>query len=351
MMDNKEKDKNPVEENSDELSMIDEAHVQDNSAEKTQSVPWLPVIAIILSVSALAASAYINLSHNNQSQKLLSTINSLEGSLQNTRTDLANAQQRLKKNLERQQAEQLTQKKSLAKLYSNIENTGQTWSAEEIHHLLQLAIDQLSLAGNVEGALAALTIADRRVASNGDPELQVLRQQLARDIASLQQVNQPDLAGTIHRLNALSESITHLPVVHRQAAAGETSKPAKATGDNNSVWQNITQDLSGLVKIRSIDQPVVPLLPPDQEYFLRENTKALLVAARLALLQENKDAYKESLQQTKEWLIKYFNTGSHNTQWAIGELVKLAAVDPQPQLPDISGSLKQLQTITKESQR
>ena len=350
-MANKEKDKNPVEENSDELSIIDETHVQDDSVEKTHSVAWLPVIAIILSGSALAASAYLYLSHNNQSQKFLSTINSLEGSLQNTRTDLANAQQRLQKNLERQHGELLTQKKSLAKLYSINENTGQTWSAEEVHHLLQLAIDQLLIAGNVEGALAALTIADRRVASNGDPELQVLRQQLARDIASLQQVNQPDLAGTIHRLNALSESITHLPVVHRQAAANETSIPAKESGDYNNVWQNITQDLSGLVKIRSIDQPVVPLLRPDQEYFLRENTKALLVTARLALLQENKEAYTESLQQTKKWIIKYFNTSSHNTQWAIGELVKLAAVDPQPQLPDISGSLKQLQAITKESQR
>jgi uroporphyrin-3 C-methyltransferase len=351
-MDNKEIDKNPAEENVNALDTTDESHVQSNSAEKnTHPVSWLALLAIILSVAALASSGYLYLAHKNQSQQLLSSVNSIEGSLQNTRTDLANAQQRLQKNLERQHTELLALKKSVAKLYSRAENTGQTWSVEEVHHLLQLAVDQLLLAGNIEGAQAALTIADRRVANSGDPELQALRQQIALDIASLQQIKRTDLAGTIHRLDALSESIDHLPVVHRRATVDETSIPQNEPGDTDSVWRKIRHDLSGMVKIRSNEKPIIPLLPPDQEYFLRENTRALLMTARLALLQNNKAAYDTSLQQAKQWIMRYFNTDSHNTQWTIGELVKLAEVNPQPQLPDISGSLKQLQTITMENQR
>lgn len=350
-MDNEELGNNPAEEKVEELSRDNEDHAQSSSVEKARSGSALSLLAIVLSLAALAASAYLYLAHNSQSQKLLSSVNSIEGTLQNTRTDLSNAQQRLQKNLERQHAELLSLKKSLAKLYSSTENTGETWSVEEVQHLLQLAVDQLSLAANIDGAEAALTIADRRIASNGDPELQVLRQQIARDIASLQQIKRTDLAGTIHRLNALSESIEHLPVVHHRAVVDETNMAVNETEDSDSVWQKIGQDLSGLVKIRSIDQPVIPLLPPDQEYFLRENTKALLMTARLALLQKNNAAYNKSLLQAKQWIIRYFNTESHNTQWAIGELVKLAAVNPDPQLPDISGSLKQLQTLTMGNQR
>lgn len=75
------------------------------------------------------------------------------------------------------------------------------------------------------------------------------------------------------------------------------------------------------------------------------------MTARLALLQNNSTAYSNSLQQTKQWITRYFNTESHNTQWVIAELDKLAAINPEPQLPDISGSLSQLQTITMENQR
>ncbi len=350
-MDNKELDNSLPEEKLEELSTAEENDVQTNSTVKSKSGLGLALLAIILSLAALAACAYLYLTHNNQSQQLLSRINGLEGTLQNTSTDLVNAQQRVQKNIERQHAELLTLKKSLAQLYSITENTQQTWSIEEVHQLLQLAVDQLSLAGNIDGALAALNIADRRIASNGDPELQSVRQQIARDIASLHQIERIDLAGTIHRLNAVSESIDHLPVVHYSAAPGNANSKVADKENADSVWKKISQDLSGLVKIRRIDQPAIPLLPPDQQVFLRENTKALLMTARLALLQHDGAAYSKSLQQAKQWITRYFNTESHNTQWAVSELEKLAAVNLEPQLPDISGSLSQLQAITKGNQR
>jgi len=302
-------------------------------------------------MAALAACAYLYLTHNNQSQQILSRINSLDGSLQNTATDLTNAQQRVQKNIERQHAELLSLKKSLAQLYSITENTQQTWSIEEVHQLLQLAVDQLSLAGNIEGALAALNIADRRIASNGAPELQSVRQQIARDIASLQQIERIDLAGTIHRLNAISDSIEHLPVVHYSASTDQSDSRIADKENTDSVWGKISQDLSGLVKIRRIDQPAIPLLPPDQQVFLRENTRALLMTAQLALLRHDGAAYSKSLQQTKQWITRYFNTESHNTQWVVSELGKLAAVNLEPQLPDINGSLSQLEAIVMENQR
>ncbi|MGB5767069.1 MAG: uroporphyrinogen-III C-methyltransferase, partial [Arenicellales bacterium] len=320
----------------------------------------LAILAILLSLAALAASGYLYQLQNNRIQQAQASENGMKDSINALRKEMENTEQRLQSDLQSRSSdippeilsEIQTLKNSTAQLYSKVENTQQTWSVEEIHQLLQLAVDQLSLAANIDGALSALEIADRRIADNGDPELQPVRQQIANDIASLRQVERLDLAGTIHRLRAVEKSINHIPAIGQTAHATTTTTTASDTsGDkSNSVWQQIGQDLSGLVKIRRIDQPEVPLLPPEQQYFLRENTKALLMTARMALLRYDDEIYQQSLQQALQWLEQYFNTDSQNGSWAINELKTLTQINPTPQLPDISASLSQLETITDGKQ-
>ena len=308
------------------------------------------IIAILLSIAALASSGYLYQLHTKQVQQTSASADALKGSLQSLRTEATGNQQRLQKRLERQYAELQTLKDSIKQLYSREESPQQKWSVAEVEHLLQLAIDQLLLAANLDGALAALSIADRRIASNGDPSLQPVREQIARDIASLQQVERIDLAGTIHRLRAIEESIDQLPAGSQTRMSNDSSSKEKAAGAA-SVWEQIGQDLSGLVRIRRIEHPEVPLLPVEQQFFLRENTAALLMSARLALLRNDAQTYRSNLQQAQEWLYKYFNPENPATKWAIAELNKLSAINPEPILPDISGSLVRLQTISKGWQK
>lgn len=308
------------------------------------------IIAILLSISALAASGYLYQLHIKQTSQASASNDALENSLQSLRTEISGNQQRLQKRLERQFAELQSLKDSIKQLYSREESPQQKWSIAEVEHLLQLAIDQLLLAANVDGALAALSIADRRIASNGDPSLQPVREQIARDIASLQQIERIDLAGTIHRLRAIEESIDQLTAGSQTRMTVDSSSTEKADS-SVSIWEQIGQDLSGLVRIRRIEHPEVPLLPVEQQFFLRENTAALLMSARLALLRNDAQTYRNNLQQAQEWLYKYFNPENPATKWAISELNKLSAINPEPKLPDISGSLDRLQTITRGWQK
>lgn len=306
-------------------------------------------IAVLLSLAALAASGYLFLSQNSRSQQITSTISTIESSLKAISTDLKNSQQQLQQSIERQSAETQSIKKSLTRLFTRVENTQQTWSVEEVYQLLQLAVDQLALAGNIDGALTALSIADRRIADGGDPELQPVRKQIARDIASLQQIDRIDLAGTLNRLRAVELAIDQLPTGN---LAPMTTKSESAISSNEpaSIWQQLAQDMSSLVRIRRIDQPEIPLLPPEQNYFLRENSKALLMSARIALLRNDTPIYRSSLQQAQQWLSKYFDSASQKTRWVLTELENLAAIDPAPPLPDISGSLNSLQAVTEGKQ-
>lgn len=359
-MDNKEIDKSPLETTNDikHSSDTDEKQIESVVKSKTGSNKTgsgLAILAILLSLGAAAACGYLFLSQNDRNQQMLSSINSLEATLQATREDqqknlqqLQTNLQQLQINLERQHAETLSVKNSMAGLYSSIENTQQTWSVEEVHQLLQLAVDQLLIAANIDGALTALNIADRRIADYGDPELQPVRQQIAQDIASLQQIERIDLAGTINRLHAVEQSIDNLQPGSTIAATDKkTTTDQNSTDKTDSIWQQIVQDLSGVVKIQRIDQPAIPLIPPDQQYFLRENTRALIMTARMALLRNDGETYKNSLQQAQQWVMKYFNSDSQNTKWTINELKKLEAINLNPQLPDITGSLVQLQAISE----
>lgn len=334
---------------------IDE-HTAPTGKSKTGS--GLAILAILLSLAALAASGYLYQLQNNRIQQAQASENGMNDSINALRKEMENTEQRLQSVLQSRSSdippeilsEIQTLKNSTAQLYSKVENTQQTWSVEEIHQLLQLAVDQLSLAANIDGALSALEIADRRIADNGDPELQPVRQQIANDIAGLRQVERLDLAGTIHRLRAVEKSIDHIPAIGQTARAATTTASDTSGDKSNSVWQQIGQDLSGLVKIRRIDQPEVPLLPPEQQYFLRENTKALLMTARMALLRYDDEIYQQSLQQALQWLEQYFNTDSQNGSWAVNELMTLTQINLTPQLPDISASLSQLETITDGKQ-
>jgi uroporphyrin-3 C-methyltransferase len=348
-MDNKKEiDKSLPEETTDIKHSSDTDEQQTASVVKSKTGSGMAIIAILLSFGAVAASGYLFLSQKDRNQQMLSTIDSLEASLQAMREQQQRNQQQLQMNLERQHAETLSLKKSMAGLYSSIENTQQTWSVEEVHQLLQLAVDQLLVAANIDGALTALNIADRRIADYGDPELQPVRQQIAQDIASLQQIERIDLAGTSNRLHAVEQSIDQLQAGITVAAIDKkTPTDLNSTSNADSVWQQFVQDLSGVVKIRRIDQPSIPLIPPKQQYFLRENTRALIMTARMALLRNDDEIYRNSLQQAQQWVMKYFDTENQNTRWTINELQKLAAINLNPQLPDITGSLTQLQAVTE----
>jgi len=316
----------------------------------------LGVFAFLLAGGSLAASAWLWLTLQNDQQALDARIGSLEQSVAAVRRTTEAESRRLSAEIERLTDAQRSLKASLDKTRKRVGEDRDQWSLEEIRQLLLLASDQLRLAGNVPGALAALRTADQRIVDSGEPRLASMREQIAQDIASLEQVRQLDLAGISHRLGALEKSIDELPLSTRssmETATGEPTPVAGARTDSElrAVLQKLGTDLSGLVRIRRIDQPTVPLLPVDQQYFVRENIKLSIHAARIALLRDEDEIYRASLEQARDWIRHYFDGDSRSVQWAVEELGKLAAVETRPVLPDFLRSLQALDGMAGEDDR
>jgi uncharacterized protein HemX len=186
--------------------MSEQEAAQPKPVKTSRSGLWVAILALLVAGGAGAASAYLWLTLQNNQQQALSRISEIRGDLNATRTALDTANQRMNAGLEQIGDETRGLKAAIARVGENTGAAQNQWSREEVHQLLMLATDQLILAGNVPGALAALRTADQRIVESGEPGLQPVREQIALDIASLEKVSQIDLAGISHRLRAVEDS-------------------------------------------------------------------------------------------------------------------------------------------------
>jgi len=221
------------------------------------------------------------------------------------------------------------------------------WTLAEVEYLLRIANQRLQLQRDLNTARQALEAADGRLRELADPHYLNVREQIARDLDAIGAVPVVDIDGLSVKLGAALQSIDGLPVAgtqyepvaHTEAASLEAETTAKSIDELTAlVWAS----LSELFRLREHDKPVGPMLPPDREYFLRENLRLQLSAARLALLRNDDAQYSSALQTAVQWLGSYFDNAGTGVQQLTAELEQLAQVNISPALPDVSASLRLL---------
>ena len=82
---------------------------------------------------------------------------------------------------------------------------------------------------------------------------------------------------------------------------------------------------------------ITPVLPPKEEYYLRQNLVLKFQLAELALLRGDQLIYKNALSEANLWLPLYFDLENSQTRAMQAAIEKLLRVDISRQLPDISG--------------
>ena len=89
------------------------------------------------------------------------------------------------------------------------------------------------------------------------------------------------------------------------------------------------------------------MLAPEHQFFLYENLKLHLEAARLGLARGDQALFQDNLRVASDWLGKYFDQ-SDPTVGALNKAIgDLRVVDIRPNLPDISQSLHALEVRQK----
>lgn len=223
------------------------------------------------------------------------------------------------------------------------------WLLAETEYLLRLANQRLSIESDVRGAEVILVSADKVLAETDDPGLLPVRKKLAEEILNLQAIPTIDIDGLYVKLEALISSLDQLNERHffdEQSSSASSSEAKLQSSDPDDrlsvLWREIWSDLKRAVVVRRLDQPIEPLLTPEQSYYLKQNLRLMLEQASVALLDQKQDAFRHSLEKASQWIDQYFTDSEVHNQMLLQTIQQLSQTNITHTLPDISGSLQLL---------
>ncbi len=318
-------------------------------------------LAVILASLALIASGYLWYVMFYESADLFSR--DIVGALDRIETDSNQAQETLASS----QADIKTLKEtqdairaSLEKVNSDLRSNRLEWALTETEQLMIIANNRLQLARDPASALAALRAADRQLQQLAMPKYLPVRRELAREISSLESHEKLDIGGITLRLAALADNVDRLPLAldirlreveqAKTPVAENKTQVASADGNWRQSARSLWRDILSLVRIREDVASQRPLLPPEQQYFLRENLRLMLYSAQQAILQGSFPTYQQNLKSAQRLLKDYFDFESQMVTAMQAELTRLQSAKILTDTPDITGSLSTLRRLSGRSE-
>jgi uncharacterized protein HemX len=309
-------------------------------------------LAVVLAL--VAAAVAIGLAWN--AQQALSSLSQTAGGrladlgseLAQSRTNFTQAQAALKdtqarlSELESRMVDAQENRVAVEEMYRELSRSADDRMLAEVEQLLILASQQLQLAGNVKGALIALQAADARLARADKLQVANLRRALNADMDRLKALPLVDTVGIALKLDALVVQADTLPLIVAESLPGARSATRAKTPEENAylrVARDFWEEMKGLVRIREIAPAEAVLLSPAQTYFLRENLKLRLLAARVALLARDESSFRDDIRASQAWIVKYFDAKARANVNALATLKQLAESPVSITPPDINASL------------
>ncbi|WP_136254855.1 uroporphyrinogen-III C-methyltransferase [Onishia niordana] len=316
-----------------------------------QTVGIVALILVILLAIGMVVAGWFGWQRVEQQQQRLAQVESnreavsaLETRLQETEQSRAAALDEAVASVEGEFADYRSEvddtlDRVLDELNSQQQTDEREWLHAEAAYLLRLANQRLQLERDVGGAMALLETADKRLKETGNPALLPVRRAIADELAKLDAVPDIDRTGLYLSLNAQQEQLASLPLKQDVAEAPvEGTIETPPSGDWQQQLTRFGSELKDLVTVRRHDQALEALMTPEQESYLRQNVRLVLEQAQLALLKEEPELYRASLDKAISMIEGYYDTERESVESSISRLTDMRGKTIRPELPDISGS-------------
>lgn len=265
-------------------------------------------------------------------QSLQSSISKLEQEIQQTRSSLT--------------ADNKALQASMDTVSAKLGRTTTAWRLAEVEYLLTVANHRLNLVQDRPTAIAVFETADERLQAIGDPGLMSVRKAIANELNLLRSISEPDLTGMALSLSSLANEVEKMPLIFKERVDLATGEEQKAKPES---WREIPaamwEEIKGLVVIRRHTQPTEPLLPPTEAWFLHQNLRLKLEQAQLALLRRDTALFRKNIEEASVWIQTFFDGDSAAVKNATTTLDSLAKVELKLNIPDVSGSLRELRRL------
>lgn len=226
------------------------------------------------------------------------------------------------------------------------------WVIAESDYLLRYASRRLLLERDVRGALIALRSVDELLATGANPLYLPVREQLRAEIQLLEALTLVDVDGIALELSALSKQVDALPLATARREIANAQAEAPAAEEEGSVigrlFGAMWREVKSLVTVRRLDQKSLPLLAPEQHYFVAQNLRLRLETARLALLRGDAALYQESLKTAAGWLETYYDNDDAAVKQGRDAVTRLMRINIAQPLPELGDTLHTLDRIREK---
>jgi uroporphyrin-3 C-methyltransferase len=343
-----------------------EQRVSRDEAPGRSGVSATAVAALVMSFLALGGAAY-SVFVGYQQQQAAGSLNedllALGQPIRQAEMELAELERKVNSSqtLQLKQAGQLQQQMSeVVREVQSLEVTSsRDWLLAEVEYLLRLANQRILVENDVDAAIGLLMSADDILEKSVGISAFQLRGAIANDLASLKAVGGIDRDGLFLQLGAL---VNQVDLLQQRRMSYQSDQVIEASADADTLiesplsWMDrivvffdkVYVRLSGLVNIRRDSERIQPILPPVEEYYLRQNLILKLEQAQVASIKGTQTVFEYSLNESLKWIELYFEPTDPLTQSMSAALRDLLQVKVERQLPDISPSLVLIREMLAE---
>ena len=219
------------------------------------------------------------------------------------------------------------------------------WRLAEAEHLLRLASLRLSALQDINSAQALVQGADEILREQDDPGSFAAREQLARSLAALRSIQQPDRTGLFLQLAALRDQAVQLnKLAPEYEDKGGSLLGLTSEKSEDSYWTRWWNQISHYFRIDfNADKDIRPVLAGQGLAQVRLALSLALEQAQWAALNGEPQVYAKALGEAKNVLQANFSQDDPQSK-VIGE--RLDDMTRQPvavQVPDLAQSLSSVQ--------
>ena len=303
-----------------------------------QPAMWLGGVALL----AVAAQWLYTKQHLAALQLEAGSFNKESRQIADRNSELAQQLQTRLAVLESKFNESQSQQLALQAMYQELSRDSDETSLADVEQALELADQQLQLAGNVRAALISLQNIEQRLQTSHKPHWIAIRRAVASDTDTLKKAPFVDTVGISVKIDSLVNAVDKLPLVVEKPHPKASAKAEQPVEQSwlSQIAADIWNDLKNLIRVRRLERQEPLLLSPEQSFFLRENLKLRLLDARMANLQRDGTTFKTDIRAANDYIERYFDISSPATQRFANGLRQLLQTEITIQMPTLAGSLQ-----------
>lgn len=348
------------------------------------SLGWLLALILVLVVLALGYGAWQqSQDFDSAGREVATRLENLERELAGTRRDaqealaLARTQDAKVRANDAALKEARSQYLALEQAWQRFNNgTDDHYLLDDVARALEIADQQLRLAGSVSNAVVALETASARLADTDRPRFQALKAALDTDLERLRAVPVVDVTAIAARLHRLQALLATAPLMvpdeaaPRPLQASEEAAPVARHSDRAALpadaawwtrWQAavsdwagdvtdaVGQELRGFVSVQRVGNPDALRLSPEQGAYLRNGVRTRLLTAQLALMMRQADVWKGEIEAVRGIVSDFYDGRSPDAVAALRSLDELLATNVAQPLPSLDASLAALESLRAET--